>query len=230
MLESGDFTNIMFQDTPRYKKPVGIYWLQAASVAALSDAGGARDLGLPHSLGAGRDAGGGGLRLGRAGVPRAPCGDRRPARCWRPPRCSPPNRRSPPPTRRSAGRSRSRWRRWRGSTWPTRGGPPAHRWTWLLFWLGMARRGAAEGADRTDGGGPHRPGAGRLGPARRLAALIALGLGADRLLRRSCCPGRWRSRWRPTAASGAWRWAATWRRSCSAARRATARRPATSCC
>ncbi len=37
MLESGDFTNIMFQDTPRYKKPVGIYWLQAASVAALSD-------------------------------------------------------------------------------------------------------------------------------------------------------------------------------------------------
>jgi len=36
MLESGDFTNIMFQDTPRYKKPVGIYWLQAASVAALS--------------------------------------------------------------------------------------------------------------------------------------------------------------------------------------------------
>jgi 4-amino-4-deoxy-L-arabinose transferase-like glycosyltransferase len=36
MLESGDFTNIMFQDTPRYKKPVGIYWLQAASVRALS--------------------------------------------------------------------------------------------------------------------------------------------------------------------------------------------------
>ena len=36
MLESGDFTNIMFQDTPRYKKPIGIYWLQAASVEALS--------------------------------------------------------------------------------------------------------------------------------------------------------------------------------------------------
>ena len=36
MLESGDFTNIMFQDEPRYKKPVGIYWLQAASVKALS--------------------------------------------------------------------------------------------------------------------------------------------------------------------------------------------------
>jgi len=36
MLESGDLTNIMFQDVPRYKKPVGIYWLQAASVEAVS--------------------------------------------------------------------------------------------------------------------------------------------------------------------------------------------------
>jgi 4-amino-4-deoxy-L-arabinose transferase-like glycosyltransferase len=36
MLESGDFTNILFQATPRYKKPVGIYWLQAASVQVLS--------------------------------------------------------------------------------------------------------------------------------------------------------------------------------------------------
>ena len=34
MLTTGDFTNILFQDVPRYKKPVGIYWLQAASVAA----------------------------------------------------------------------------------------------------------------------------------------------------------------------------------------------------
>src|SRR5579862_5365025 len=38
MLESGDYTNIMFQDVPRYKKPVGVYWLQAASVAAVSSA------------------------------------------------------------------------------------------------------------------------------------------------------------------------------------------------
>ena len=37
MLESGDFVTIHFQDQPRFKKPVGIYWLQAASVAALSD-------------------------------------------------------------------------------------------------------------------------------------------------------------------------------------------------
>ncbi len=38
MLESGDFIDIRFQDEPRYKKPVGIYWLQAASVAAFSSA------------------------------------------------------------------------------------------------------------------------------------------------------------------------------------------------
>ena len=36
MLESGDFTTIMFQDEPRFKKPVGIYWLQALSVKLLS--------------------------------------------------------------------------------------------------------------------------------------------------------------------------------------------------
>src|SRR5690606_34547336 len=36
MLESGDFVDIRFQDDPRWKKPVGIYWLQAAAVAATS--------------------------------------------------------------------------------------------------------------------------------------------------------------------------------------------------
>ncbi|HXQ52589.1 MAG TPA: glycosyltransferase family 39 protein [Stellaceae bacterium] len=39
MLESGDYLRIRFQDEARNKKPAGIYWLQAASVAALSDAG-----------------------------------------------------------------------------------------------------------------------------------------------------------------------------------------------
>jgi 4-amino-4-deoxy-L-arabinose transferase-like glycosyltransferase len=34
MLEARDFVNIEFQDEPRHKKPVGIHWLQAASVAA----------------------------------------------------------------------------------------------------------------------------------------------------------------------------------------------------
>jgi 4-amino-4-deoxy-L-arabinose transferase-like glycosyltransferase len=36
MLESGDFVVIRFQDQPRFKKPVGIHWLQAASVEAFS--------------------------------------------------------------------------------------------------------------------------------------------------------------------------------------------------
>lgn len=38
MLETGDFIDIRFQNEARNKKPAGIYWLQAASVAALSDA------------------------------------------------------------------------------------------------------------------------------------------------------------------------------------------------
>ena len=32
MVESKDFVDIRFQDEVRYKKPVGIYWLQAAAV------------------------------------------------------------------------------------------------------------------------------------------------------------------------------------------------------
>src|SRR5215471_17114294 len=34
MVESGDYIDIHFQDEVRYKKPVGIYWLQAAAVKA----------------------------------------------------------------------------------------------------------------------------------------------------------------------------------------------------
>jgi 4-amino-4-deoxy-L-arabinose transferase-like glycosyltransferase len=41
MVESGNYIDIRFQDVPRYKKPIGIYWLQAASVAALTKAGAA---------------------------------------------------------------------------------------------------------------------------------------------------------------------------------------------
>jgi 4-amino-4-deoxy-L-arabinose transferase-like glycosyltransferase len=37
MLETGDYVNIRFQDMPRSKKPVGIHWLQAAAVSAVSD-------------------------------------------------------------------------------------------------------------------------------------------------------------------------------------------------
>jgi 4-amino-4-deoxy-L-arabinose transferase-like glycosyltransferase len=36
MLESRDFVVIRYQDEPRFKKPVGIHWLQAASVSAFS--------------------------------------------------------------------------------------------------------------------------------------------------------------------------------------------------
>ncbi|WP_323761716.1 glycosyltransferase family 39 protein [Maricaulis sp.] len=38
MLETGDFIAINYLDEPRNKKPVGIYWLQAAAVALTSDA------------------------------------------------------------------------------------------------------------------------------------------------------------------------------------------------
>jgi 4-amino-4-deoxy-L-arabinose transferase-like glycosyltransferase len=36
MLETGDFVDIRFQDEPRYKKPIGIYWLQSASVSVFT--------------------------------------------------------------------------------------------------------------------------------------------------------------------------------------------------
>src|SRR5215470_16824892 len=44
MIESGEYVDIRFQDEVRYKKPVGIYWLQAAAVRA-GDA-----LGVPQAL------------------------------------------------------------------------------------------------------------------------------------------------------------------------------------
>jgi 4-amino-4-deoxy-L-arabinose transferase-like glycosyltransferase len=39
MVESGDYVDIRFQDEVRYKKPVGIYWLQAGAVKAASALG-----------------------------------------------------------------------------------------------------------------------------------------------------------------------------------------------
>ena len=32
MIETGDYLDIRLQDKPRYQKPIGIYWLQAAAV------------------------------------------------------------------------------------------------------------------------------------------------------------------------------------------------------
>ena len=43
MVESGDFVDIRFQEDVRYKKPVGIYWLQSAAVETAST------LGLPRA-------------------------------------------------------------------------------------------------------------------------------------------------------------------------------------
>ncbi|HEX2560880.1 glycosyltransferase family 39 protein, partial [Phenylobacterium sp.] len=37
MLETDDYVVIRFQEEPRFKKPVGIHWMQAASVSLLSD-------------------------------------------------------------------------------------------------------------------------------------------------------------------------------------------------
>ena len=37
MVDSGDYIDIRFQDEPRHKKPVGIYWLQSAAVLAYGD-------------------------------------------------------------------------------------------------------------------------------------------------------------------------------------------------
>src|SRR6266700_184502 len=39
MVETSDFVDIRFQDDVRYKKPVGIYWLQAAAVETASAMG-----------------------------------------------------------------------------------------------------------------------------------------------------------------------------------------------
>jgi 4-amino-4-deoxy-L-arabinose transferase-like glycosyltransferase len=44
MIESGDLIDIRFQDTTRYKKPVGIYWLQASVVKA------AQWVGVPDAM------------------------------------------------------------------------------------------------------------------------------------------------------------------------------------
>src|ERR1700724_3922614 len=39
MVETGDFVDIRFQDDVRYKKPVGIYWLQSAVVETAAPPG-----------------------------------------------------------------------------------------------------------------------------------------------------------------------------------------------
>ena len=59
MVETGDFVDIRFQDEVRYKKPVGIYWLQAAAVETASALGlaarGTAHLAVPRSIADRRD-------------------------------------------------------------------------------------------------------------------------------------------------------------------------------
>ena len=43
MLETGNYVDIRFQSEARYKKPIGIYWLQSAAVTAAKQAGAALD-------------------------------------------------------------------------------------------------------------------------------------------------------------------------------------------
>ena len=81
MIESGDYIDIRFQDEVRYKKPVGIYWLQAAVVqkrGSARPAGGAHHhLALSDSLAARRDRRGAAHLLGGARLRQ-----RAVRRCW----------------------------------------------------------------------------------------------------------------------------------------------------
>lgn len=52
MVESGDLVDIRFQEEPRYKKPVGIYWLQAAAVSAVGEDAAPWVYRLPSLIGA----------------------------------------------------------------------------------------------------------------------------------------------------------------------------------
>ncbi len=76
MIETGDYVDIRFQDEVRYKKPVGIYWLQAGAVKAGQAlgvrAGAHHDLALSHSVAARRARRGAAHLLGGARLRVAP--------------------------------------------------------------------------------------------------------------------------------------------------------------
>ena len=76
MVESGEYVDIRFQDEVRYKKPVGIYWLQAAAVKAGEALGipqrAHHDLALPAAVAVRRHRRGAADLLGGARVCRAP--------------------------------------------------------------------------------------------------------------------------------------------------------------
>ena len=76
MVETGDYVDIRFQDEVRYKKPVGIYWLQAGRGQDRRSARRAErahdDLALSHSLADRRDRRGAADLLGGARLRLAP--------------------------------------------------------------------------------------------------------------------------------------------------------------
>ena len=72
MVETRDFVDIRFQDEVRYKKPVGMYWLQAAAVETAVGAGAAAcpgsHLAVPRAVADRRDRRGAADLLDRAGL------------------------------------------------------------------------------------------------------------------------------------------------------------------
>jgi hypothetical protein len=133
MLETGDYVRIRFQDEARNKKPVGIYWLQAASVSLFGSAEGTTlwPYRIPSLLGAlaavlltfqcgrrlfgtGREGTAAALLGAGCSPPASPCRSRRTSRrpmprSWRP--WSRRRARSPASTGGGAPASRHR-RRW----------------------------------------------------------------------------------------------------------------------
>jgi 4-amino-4-deoxy-L-arabinose transferase-like glycosyltransferase len=144
MVETGDFVDIRFQDEVRYKKPVGIYWLQAAAVeTAPRSACRARApriwlYRIPSLIGAI-----GAVLLTywtalafvtRRGAMLA--GLMMAVRC-----CSAPKRGSPRPTPCCCSPWSPRWARWRGSICPGSAAriPRIRHGAWpAIFWTALA--------------------------------------------------------------------------------------------
>ena len=146
MLETGEYVDIRFQDEVRYKKPVGIYWLQAGVVKAAECARRPRrapdqiwlyripSLDRRDRRGAADLLDGARVRVApRRAARRADDGDAR--------SCSASRRASPRPTRCCCSPPSRRWARWRApisaSAGPRR--PGLGGWTLpAIFWTALA--------------------------------------------------------------------------------------------
>ena len=120
MLESGEYVDIRFQDEVRYKKPVGIYWLQAAGGESGRGASASRRRAPPSgSTGCRRCLRAIGAvlltywtALAFVGAPRRAAGGADDGEFAS---CSASRRGSPRPTRRCCSPASRRWARWRAS-------------------------------------------------------------------------------------------------------------------